>query len=82
MVSGISHVIQEEDITLYLTRMKELNIQVLEGRKRVSKEGSSVYFYDLINTDPFYIHQAAEYTVTEFKPWMHDVRFNCFMTEE
>lgn len=36
----------------------------------------------LIKTDPFYIHQAAEYTVTLFKPWMHDVRFSCFMTEQ
>lgn len=41
--------IQEEDIPLYLARMKELKIQVLEGRKRVSKEGSSVYFYDYDN---------------------------------
>jgi uncharacterized protein YciI len=33
----------------------------------------------LIKTDPFYIHQVAEFTVTEFKPWMHDSRFGCFM---
>jgi pimeloyl-ACP methyl ester carboxylesterase/catechol 2,3-dioxygenase-like lactoylglutathione lyase family enzyme len=45
----IAFQIQEEDIPLYLARMKELNIQVLEGRKRVSKEGSSVYFYDYDN---------------------------------
>lgn len=34
----------------------------------------------LIKTDPFYMHQVAEFTVTEFKPWMHDPRFSCFMT--
>lgn len=38
--------------------------------------------WTVIKTDPFYIHQAAEFTVTEFKPWMHDVRFSCFMTEQ
>jgi catechol 2,3-dioxygenase-like lactoylglutathione lyase family enzyme len=45
----IAFQIQEEDIPLYLSRMKELNIEVLEGRKRVSKEGCSVYFYDYDN---------------------------------
>ena len=37
--------------------------------------------WDLIRTDPFYVYDVAEFTVTEFKPRMHDSRFSCFMTD-
>jgi uncharacterized protein YciI len=36
----------------------------------------------LIKKDPFYIHQMAEFTVTEFKPWTYDARFGCFLTAQ
>jgi uncharacterized protein YciI len=38
--------------------------------------------WSLIKEDPFYIHQIAEFEVIEFKPWMHDHRFDCFMHDQ
>ena len=35
----------------------------------------------LIKQDPFYIHQIAEFEVIEFKPWMYEPRFSCFIDE-
>lgn len=35
----------------------------------------------LIKADPYYINKMAEFSVIEFKPWMHDARFGCFMLD-
>lgn len=36
----------------------------------------------LIKEDPFYIHQIAEFEVIQFKPWMYDCQFDCFINEQ
>ena len=33
----------------------------------------------IINDDPFYIHNIAEYDVIEFSPTKYDPRFSCFV---
>lgn len=42
---------------------------------------SSEAVWMLINKDPFYIHQIAEFEVIEFKPRMYDPRFDCFINQ-
>lgn len=54
----IAFQIEKRDISLYLSRIKELNIEILPGRSRTSEEGDSVYFYDYDN-HLFELHTGA-----------------------
>jgi fosfomycin resistance protein FosX len=41
--------INEQDYELYATRVKNLGVDVKEGRSRINGEGLSLYFYDYDN---------------------------------
>ena len=45
----IAFQIQESEIELYLSRIKEVGVEIRPSRPRVAEEGQSIYFYDFDN---------------------------------
>lgn len=45
----IAFKIDESDYEMYLERIKKLDLEIKDGRKRVIGEGNSIYFYDYDN---------------------------------
>ncbi len=45
----IAFKVDTKDLPLYLSKLKEMSVETLEGRSRMSEEGESVYFYDYDN---------------------------------
>ena len=41
--------IDESDYEMYLKRIENLGLEIKPGRKRVTGEGNSIYFYDYDN---------------------------------
>lgn len=45
----IAFKIDESDYEMYLERIQKLGLEIKEGRKRITGEGQSIYFYDYDN---------------------------------
>ena len=45
----IAFKIEEQDIDIYLKKIKNLNLELKPARQRISGEGYSIYFYDYDN---------------------------------
>ena len=41
--------VEASDLPIYLSRLKELDVEISEGRSRMPEEGESIYFYDYDN---------------------------------
>lgn len=45
----IAFKVDENELEIYIQKLKEMNIKILRGRSRVEGEGKSIYFYDFDN---------------------------------
>lgn len=73
---------------IFLDKYYESGMFIISGRKEprtggiiITKAESKKEVEQIITEDPFYIHEIADYTITEFIPFKYNENFKIFIEE-
>lgn len=85
-IENVEHHIPEHN--LFLQKHYDSGIFIASGRKEprtggviISNAQSKNEVEQIIKEDPFYIHQVADYDITEFIPTKYNENFKIFIEE-